>query len=255
MLQQKYFTPFSLLRIIEYFVKSRLSYGVSCFLDVKSQMVKLNLLLLQHLKSMFGLPINTSHRRLQLVLGEPDIHIRLVVRLLKNWHKYFNHFKEYPEKLRATLKLYFNDQEISEYPCDYEPLKARLTHENLSELNKEYPEHTIRYGHREFLKKYVFTYPNKRDFYLIRFFTNTTKATSTRFFPVCICGEDSDPKHGLDSCQMLMSEELRLEYRTTSIKLRTEAEVRLTTKETLYDLCSITFVSAEAINATNRSER
>jgi hypothetical protein len=87
MLQQKYFTPFSLLRIIEYFVKSRLSYGVSCFLDVKPQMAKLNLLLLQHLKSMFGLPINTSHRRLQIVLGEPDIHIRLVVRLLKNWHK------------------------------------------------------------------------------------------------------------------------------------------------------------------------
>ena len=43
----------------------------------------------------------------------------------------------------------------------------------------------IRDNHREVLKKYVFAYPNKRDFFLIRYFTNTTKGTNERLFPVC----------------------------------------------------------------------
>jgi hypothetical protein len=111
MLQQKYFTPFSLLRISEYFVKSRLSYGTSCFLDMKLQIDKLNSVLLDHLKSVFGLPSGTSHGRLQLVLGEPDIHIRLAIRLLKNCHKYWEHFKEFPERLRPTHEKYFIQEE------------------------------------------------------------------------------------------------------------------------------------------------
>jgi hypothetical protein len=64
MLQKKFFTPFSLLRISDYFVKSRLSYGLSCFLDNKSAMKAIENTLLKHLKSIFDLPQKTSHRRL-----------------------------------------------------------------------------------------------------------------------------------------------------------------------------------------------
>ncbi len=35
-LDKRFFTPYSLIKIIDYFVKSRLSYGLSCFLDNES---------------------------------------------------------------------------------------------------------------------------------------------------------------------------------------------------------------------------
>jgi len=255
MLQKKYFTPFSMIRIIEYFVKSRLSYGVSCFLDIESEIRKLHLVLIQHIKSLFGLPINTSHKRLQLVLGEPDIQVSLAVRLLKNWHKYCEHYGEEPEKLKPALKKYFTDEELAG-PCDYKALKVRLTHNNLLEINKSYPEHKIRFNHREFLNKYVFTHPDKRDFYLIRFFTNTTKGTSARLFPKCVCGEDNEAKHGLDDCKLLLNETLRLEYRSKAIELLSQAGVSLTKRETLYELCSIAFFTVvPRENGSNQSIR
>ena len=77
--------------------------------------------------------------------------------MLKNRHKYHEHFKEFPEKMRPTLQFYFRDDEIKS-PCDYNKLKARLTHENLLIPKKNYPEHSIRYEHRDFLQKYVSTY-------------------------------------------------------------------------------------------------
>ena len=253
-LQQKYFTPFSLLRLMEYFVKSRLTYGMACFLDMKLQIQKLNLLLMEHLKSLFGLPINTSHKRLQLTLGEPDIQVRLALRLLKLCHKYVKHFGEFPDKFKTTVLLYFSEEEITG-PCDYELLKVRLIHENLTELSKIYPEIKIRHEHKEFLKKFVFTHPDKRDFYLIRFFTHTTKSTSARLFPVCICGEENEPRHGLDVCKKLISDEARTEYRTNAIKYLMQTGVNLTTDETLYDLCNITFFSVEPNEKDNQSLR
>ena len=255
MLMQKYFTPFSLLRIAEYFVKSRLSYGTSCFLDINLQIEKLNSVLFEHLRSLFSLPSGTSRNRLQLVLGEPDIHVTLATRLLKNCHKYWEHYKEFPEKLRPTLEKYFSHDEISG-PCDYKALKARLIHENLMKISKDYPEHKIRFDHKEFLKKYVFTHPNKRDFYLIRFFTNTTKGTNKRLFPKCVCGEDNHARHGLDECKTILSMEEKENYWNTATNLLVQAGVTLTKKETLYDLCSIAYFTVVPVqNGNNQSIR
>jgi len=91
-LHKKYFTPFSLIRIIDYFIKSRISYGLCCFLDNPSAMKKLEDTLVRHLKSIFDLPKSTSHRRILATLGESEIKMRLAVRLLKNWHKYRKNF-------------------------------------------------------------------------------------------------------------------------------------------------------------------
>ena len=84
MLHKKYFTPISLVRIIDYFVKSRLSYGLCYFLDCPSSMKKIELAsFAQHPKKIFGLPIYTSHRRLHVTFGEPDLNVRLALRLLR----------------------------------------------------------------------------------------------------------------------------------------------------------------------------
>ena len=242
MLQQKYFTPFSLIRIIEYFVKSRLSYGISCFLEVKTQINRIDLILLQHIKSLFGLLINTSHKRLQLTLGEPEIRIRLAIRLLKNWYKYHDHFHEYPEKMRSTLELYFSTIELSS-PCDYNKLKSKLIHENLIKIGNELKEDIkIRYDHRKFLRSYVFTYPDKRDFLVIRFFTKTTRSTNERLFEICQCGMENSGRHAVDVCELTMTRKEREEYRSIYIN---ESGGILNLSHTLFDMLKITFFTAE----------
>jgi hypothetical protein len=95
-LHRKYFTPTTLLRLVDYIVKSRLSYGLCCFIDNHSAMVTLENALSKHMKSIFGLPRETSHRRLRLTLGEPDLKVRLACRLIKYWHRYKEHFGDYP---------------------------------------------------------------------------------------------------------------------------------------------------------------
>ncbi|MFM7851446.1 MAG: RNA-directed DNA polymerase, partial [Flammeovirgaceae bacterium] len=209
MLHKKFFTPFSLIRIADYFVKSRLSYGLCCYIDNKVAMESIEKTLLRHLKSIFDLPENTSHRRLQIVLGEPDLRVRLSIRLLKNWHKYKEHFEEEPEAVKKVLTTYFSEEELSNTPttAQYEALKSDLINKNLCEKgNKEYLGVTLRNNHREFLKKYVFCYPDRRDFLVIKYFTRTCKLTNTRLFPQCECGEDNTPEHAANSCTAKMNE-------------------------------------------------
>jgi hypothetical protein len=155
--------------------------------------------LLKHLKSIFDLPENTSHRRLQVVLGEPDLRVRLSVRLLKNWHKYKEHFEEEPEVVKQILKTYFihDDLERTSSTTQYEEIKRTLINKNLSsgKGNEEYLGVTLKENHKEFLKKYVFCYPDKRDNLVMKYFTRTCRITNTRLFPMCECGEHKIPQN------------------------------------------------------------
>ena len=64
----------------------------------------------------------------------------------------------------------------------------------------------IRENHAEFLSKFVFCYPDLRDFYLIRYFTHLTKGTNSRLFPVCECGEANSPQHGANQCKLRLKD-------------------------------------------------
>jgi hypothetical protein len=249
-LQKKYFTPFSLLRIIESFVKSRLSYGISCFLDDRLCIDKINSVLFDHIKSLFDLPGNTSHNRLQLALGEPSITCRLAVRALKNWHKYFEHFREFPIELKPTLEKYFTSEELSS-PCDYNSLFDRLTNNEMKKISAQY-KILIRSDHRKYLKKYMYTYPDKRDYYLIRFFTNTTKATNERLVEICVCGETNNGEHSLNKCEKIMNDEEREEFKKKMRLLLIQCGITMDKNITLYEMCVLVYYSfdKEANNET-----
>jgi hypothetical protein len=120
--------------------------------------------MLKHLKSILGLPINTSHRRLHVCLGECNIQIHLVLRLLKNYHKYLQHFGEEAYLLKQIQAKYFSDDEINGINFDYGKLKRRLVDNNISEKAKEFLDCEVRPGHRNFLKKFFFTHRDLRDF-------------------------------------------------------------------------------------------
>ena len=207
MLHKKYFSPYSLIRIVDYFVKSRISYGLCCFLDSPSTMKKLENVLAVHLKGIFGLPVNTSHRRILATLGEPEIKMRLAVRLLKNWHKYKENFGEFPKLYEETLLKYFDVAHL--YPkkagdVDFTELRNGLINNNIRESAKEFLPVDIRDNHRDFLKKNIFSWTDMRNWHVIRYFTSTTKGTSTRLFPKCSCGADNSPDHGADHCPLTL---------------------------------------------------
>ena len=105
-LKRKYFTPKSLLVLIDYFIKSRLMYGMCLFMETKRNLDRLNKTVMRHIVHMLGLPNNTSHDRLRIILGEPDIETKLAIRLLKIYHKYKKHFSESPEEYRNQLLIF-----------------------------------------------------------------------------------------------------------------------------------------------------
>ena len=49
-----------------------------------------------------------------------------------------------------------------------------------------------------------------RSWYVIRYFTNTTKGTSARLFPTCECGAESTPDHGADHCPLVLKNRAKI---------------------------------------------
>jgi hypothetical protein len=254
MLHKKFFTPYSLMTICDYFIKSRLSYGLSCFLDNESAMRSIEKSLLKHLKSIFDLPVNTSHRRLQVLLGEPDLRIRLSIRLLKNWHKYKKHFGEEPEIVKKSLKKFFSEDILNSQTAEYDELKSTLINKNLKEKgDEEYLGVSLRDNHKEFLKKFVFSYPDKRDYLLIKFFTRTCRITNSRLFPKCTaCGEDNTVEHASNSCKEKMTEEEREIHTEEFRTLFQKAKIETGRKVQLYDYLLWTMFKIEAREGINK---
>jgi len=83
-------------------------------------------------------------------------------------------------------------------------LKNKLIDSNIKESSKEFLPTDVRNGHREFLKKYVFCWPDLRNWHVIRYFTNTTRGTCPRLFPKCSCGADNTPDHGANHCPIVL---------------------------------------------------
>jgi hypothetical protein len=250
-LHKKYFTPFSLIRIIDYFVKSRISYGLCCFLDNPSAMKRLEDTLVRHLKSIFDLPKNTSHRRILATLGESEIKMRLAIRLLKNWHKYKENFGEYPMFYENTLLKYFNNNELysSNYSnIDFKMLRDNLINNNIRIFSSEFLPCRIRDNHREFLKKYIFSWPDLRNWHLLRYFTHTTKGTCERLFPICKCGAQNNPKHGANECNKILNNREDIIKKFNNLF----REAGLNQQDNLYDYLHVSFFTIEN-NSQNKT--
>ena len=197
----------TLVRICDYFVKSRLSYGLCCFLDCPSSVKLVENSLAKDMKGILGLPTNTSHRRLYVLLGEPDLEIRLAIRLLKNWHVYKRQFEDYPKMYEKTLLKYFsNDNLYKEDEFKSEDIKKALFKENIKAKAIGFMNVEIRANHDSWIKTKLFTYSDKRNFHLIRYLSHTTRATNLLLFPHCECGITGDRtiQHTVNNCKLTL---------------------------------------------------
>jgi hypothetical protein len=211
-LHREYFSVNSLLCIIEYFIKSRLSYGMCCFLNNKKAISSLHKTLMRHIKSILGLPEYTSHRQIQLVLGIPDIEITLLLRLVKNLKKYKEHFKDEAIVYSNLIEKYNDD--INKY-SDFNELKQELINKNI--VSKDKYNVNIRDNHKDYIKKHYFNHNDKNNFYFIRYICNVL-GNNIRLFPKCsMCGKDNSEGHDVDECTETFSEDERkiiiLEYK------------------------------------------
>jgi len=256
MLHKKYMTPFSFIRIIDFFVKSRLSYGLCCFLDSPGTMNMIDTTLSRHLKSIFGLPKGTSHELLRVVIGEPDIRVRLSLRLLKVWHKYKEHFGIYPLLFQKVLLKYFSIFDVFPVGKGLENLRSRywtiksdLISENLNKKAQKYMDLKIRNDHADYLKNYFFSFTDLRSFYVIRYFTRCTKGTHTRLFPTCHCGLPNKPSHGANDCREKLQDRDKIKIKIQGIFLRND----LGTRKTLYDYLLAIYFNIDKLKNKDRT--
>jgi len=249
-------TPLSFIRIIYYIVKSRLSYGLCCFLASIGIMKLIDNTLSNHLKSIFGLPKSTSHELLRVVIGEPDIKIRLILRLIKNWHKYKQQFGTYPLIFEKILLKYFSifdifpiDNGLENFKSNYWDIKSNLFEINLKKKAKKYMDIEIRNNHADYLKKYFFSFTDLRNFYLIRYFTQTTKGTNSRLYPRCSCGLLNNPSHGANDCNHKLKDRDEIKKKIEKIFIKNDMAKR----KTLYDYFFAIYFTMDKINNKDRT--
>jgi hypothetical protein len=139
---------------------------------------RLDLTVMRHIVRIFELPKNTSYKRIRIVLGEPEIYVRLSIRLLKVYHKYKMHFKEEATKYRKQLMKYFSVEEIDNEKIEYNKKKEDMAYSDLNDTIKLIYDgkYIIRNGHKNFLKKHLYNDNNLGDYNIIRFLTGVTRA-------------------------------------------------------------------------------
>ena len=195
---KQYFTPKTMVYLAQCFQISRLSYGMSIFLDKGKIIDTVERLSMKYVKSIVGVDRNVSNVRMRLALGIPKLEHLLFLRLNKIVRKYEGHFNECPYEYRNILNIYYNWIGEIENEKDYQ-LKRRVIEKSLKDMGNM---KGIDIGD-EFLKmnkKYWFRYPDKRDGLVIRYLLNYG-FFKERLFPVCrFCGEKNSRTHMTNHC-------------------------------------------------------
>jgi hypothetical protein len=106
------------------------------------------------------------------------------------------------------------------------------------------------------LKKYLFCYPDKKDYLLIKFFTRTCRVTNTRLFQKCTaCGEDNTVGHASNSCKEKMTEEERRNYTEEFKILFQKGKIEIGREKQLYDYLLWTIFKIEDREGINKEIR
>ena len=203
-------TPKSLINLSMYYQRSRVIYGMSCFLDLKGVIEAVERGNLQYTKSILGLSNQVNSDRLRIVLNRPLDRHSLWALMRKNMRKYKSHFGDEPwiynkidceyekwlckvagkDKAAGIIKVESEDYgKFKWYIGDYS-IKSMAMEDGL-----EIADH-YRGTHN---KKYFMAW-DKRDGHMIRYLVNHG-FFKARIIPVCKhCGEANSRTHVTNTC-------------------------------------------------------
>lgn len=112
----------------------------------------------------------------------------------------------------------------------------------------------IRSRHRETLKRFWYTHPDKRDWYVIKFFTQVTKASNSRLFPRCECGSDNSAEHTVNRCISVKLD--RYKYIEEFQRIYAdEGQGKLVEDFALYSFLEYTYFTADLFNMKSKSRQ
>jgi hypothetical protein len=122
---------------------------------------------------------------------------------------------------------------------------------NLREIAAEFLNYPLRNNHKKFIQNNYFAFPDNRDFYVIKFFCNVTKASSTRLFAVCKCGQPNTPGHAEDECKITLGQDERNCYLEQFKKIYKNTAYKY---ETLHDYLYTSYYSATSEDGLSKSD-
>jgi hypothetical protein len=107
----------------------------------------------------------------------------------------------------------------------------------------------IRNNHSDYLKKYFFSFIDSRNFYLIRYFTQTTKGTNSRLYPIFSCGYLNNPRYESNVCSHKLKERDKIKKKIEKIFINNDMGKR----KTLYYYFPAIYFTMDKINNKDRT--
>lgn len=232
-------TPKSLIALSTYYQRSRVIYGMSCFLDMKSVIESVERGNLKYTKSILGLSNQVNSDRLRVILNRPLDRHCLWALMRKNMRKYKNHFGEEPwiynkisfeyEKWLKELAGKEKAEEIFAMEvANYGKFKWTVGDYSIRSMALE-DGLDIAQNYREVHNKQYFMAWDKRDGHMIRYLVNHG-FYKARFIPLCKhCGEANSRKHVTNECPAFDDLRERAwdeldELRKTRVKMKIQFE-------------------------------
>lgn len=197
-LLKAYFTPKSLIQLANYYQTSRLTYGLSNFLDAGNIMESLEKARLKYFRSILGTKDNIKSNLLRVVFNLPKMEYALYPRLLRTVEKYYQHFGERPTMFDHIIEAF--DRRLGPLRNNYDDRVKQIRDINVSQMAAA---EGIQIGCRfnEMIDKVLYKYPDRRDNFLVSYMLSYGFFDS-RLFPKCkLCGSDENSKlHVTNDC-------------------------------------------------------
>ena len=201
LLIRKYFSPRSLIKIFNYYQKSRLVYGMSSDLIHANSVRRLNTNIMKLIKNILGLPSGTRNTRLLLTLAVPNLASRLTIQLLKNLKKLKRFFGIDTDVYDKIIKAIIGEEWFVRWKkgenFSIPELVKHLDSVDMKEYAKEVGVE-VSDSYQEIVRKEWYKYYDRRDFFVLKYFCNRGffKEDSCEY-----CGTAGSREHFVDVCE------------------------------------------------------
>jgi hypothetical protein len=173
-------------------------YGMSSFVDIESQINRIQSVFMTSLKDIMKLPSNASNVRIRVALGLTDMSTYLKSKTLKDYFKFKKVFGYFPDYYKETLvnkfgkvKVAINEVEDFLNRVRKESLRTEASSKGIS-LSEDYEERVY---------NGVYKYAWDKEFYVLYFFSDVG-FFNHRWRNVCQhCGMENNRRHAVDECR------------------------------------------------------